>query len=109
MPGFERGAQLELNIALFQIANARISEFKVRREPVEFKRITGLAQIPDHILEIRLAKMWQHPAVVDIRSPADQAVFVRLLPKFRDETAQQQVLRETHSGVRRHFKRAHLD
>ena len=53
--------------------------------------------------------MRQHPAVVNVRAPAHETVFVWLLPELRDEPAQQQMLREAHLRVRRHFKRAHLD
>ena len=109
VPRFERGAQFDLHIALRQIADARETKFKMRREPLELERITGLAQIADDILEIRFAKMRQHPAVMNVRAPAHEAVCVRLLPEFRDEAAQQEMLREAHPRVRRHFERAHLD
>ena len=34
---------------------------------------------------------------------------VGLLPEFRDQAAQKQMLGEAHPRVRRHFERAHLD
>ena len=109
MPRFQRGAEFHLNVALGKVADAREAELEVRREPVELERIPGIAQIVDDVLEIRLAEVRQHPAVVDVRAPADEVVRVGLLPEFGDESAQEQMLRETHARVRRHFEGAHLD
>ena len=49
VPRFERGAEFELDVALFQIADARKTKFKMRREPVGLERITGVAQIMDDV------------------------------------------------------------
>src|ERR1035441_2424137 len=94
MPRFERGAEFDLQIALLQVADAREAKFKMRREPVELERITGFLQIADDVAEIRFAKMRQHPAVVNVRAPAHEIIFVRLVPEFRDEAAQHQMLRK---------------
>src|SRR5580765_1995595 len=109
VPRFERGAEFDLQIASLQIADARETKLEVRREPIELERITGVVQIVDDIAEIRLAKVRQHPAVVDVRAPAHEVVGVGLLPEFRDEAAQQEMLREAHLRMWRHFKRPHLD
>src|ERR1039457_6549635 len=82
---------------------------ETRREPGELKWITRFAQIIDDVAKIRLAKVRQHPAVVNIRAPAHETVVVRLAPKLRDQPAQQEMLCQTHACVRRHFKSAHLD
>ena len=108
VPWLERGAQFDLQIALLQIADEGKTKFKMRREPVKFERITGVAQIADDIAKIRFTKMRQHPAVMDVCAPAHEIVFVRLLPKFRDKAAQQEMLGEAHARMRRHFKRAHF-
>src|SRR6185369_3336961 len=78
VPRFERGAKLDLHVALREIADAREAELKVRGEPVEVEGIAAIAQIVDHIFEVRLAEVRQHPAVMDVRAPADEAVVVRL-------------------------------
>jgi len=109
MPGLQRRAQLELDVPLLQIPDEREAEFEVRREPFAFERITRLAQIADDILEIGFAEMRQHPAIMDVRAPADQAGPVRLLPELGHQAAQQEMLRQAHARVRRHFKCAHLD
>src|SRR5208282_1712517 len=74
MPGFERGAEFELDVALFQVPNPRETEFKMRREPVGLEWITGFAQVADDIAEIRFTKMRQHPAVMNVRAPAHQII-----------------------------------
>src|SRR5271170_2101357 len=94
MPRLERSAEFDLNVALLQIADAREAKFKMWREPVELERITRLAQIADDIIEICFAEMRQHPAVMNVRAPADEVIFVRFVPEFCHETAQQKMLRE---------------
>ena len=49
VPRFERGAELDLQIPLLQIADAREAKLKVRREPIKLERITGLAQVADDV------------------------------------------------------------
>src|SRR5216684_224504 len=109
VPRFERGAEFDVNIALLQIADARKAKLEVRCEPICLERKTRLAQIANDIPEIRLAKMREHPTVVNVCAPAQETAGVSLLPEFRDEAAQQEMLRETHPRVRRHFKCAQLD
>ena len=53
--------------------------------------------------------MRQHEAIVQRRVPVDQSSRVRRLPEPRDERPQQQLLRQAHPRVRRHFERAELD
>src|SRR5215216_4636075 len=53
--------------------------------------------------------MWEHPAVMKVRAPAHEIVFVRLVPEFRDQPAQEEMLRETHARMRWHFKGAHFN
>src|ERR1043166_4163713 len=77
MPRFERGAKFNLQITLLQISNARKTKFKMRREPIEFERITGVPQIADNIAEICFAKMRQHPPVVNVRTPPHQTIGIR--------------------------------
>src|SRR5262252_6194486 len=81
----------------------------MRRKRFGVERIAGLAEITDDLSEIGLAKMRQHPAVVDVGAPAHEVIGVRLIPEFCDEAAEKKVLRETHAGVGWHFKGAHLD
>ena len=61
------------------------------------------------VAEIRPKIMGQHEAVVQRRSPAHELLAIWLFPEHRDQRAQQQLLREAHARVRRHFERAELD
>src|SRR5215472_3076534 len=92
-----------------EIAELRKTKLEVRREPVGFYGVTILLQILSHVLEIAPDKMRQHPAIMNVSSPPDQAVSVRPLPKAGDESAHQQLLGQAHAGMRRHFEGAHLD
>src|SRR6202012_5959714 len=74
VPWFERRTKFELKIALRKVADDRETKFEVRREPVKLERIFRIAQIADDVLQIRFAEMRQHPAVMNIRAPAHEAV-----------------------------------
>ena len=66
-------------------------------------------QVADDVFEIGLAKVRQHPAIVDVGAPPHEAVPVGLAPELANESAQEEVLREAHARVRRHFEGAHFD
>ncbi len=53
--------------------------------------------------------MGQHETVMNFRAPADQLLAIGLLPEMRDQRAQQEMLREAHPGMRRHFEGAHFE
>ena len=53
--------------------------------------------------------MWQHEAVMQFGAPANQGRGVRLLPESRDQGPQEQLLRQRHLRMRRHFKPAEFD
>ncbi|CAB4583968.1 unannotated protein [freshwater metagenome] len=46
---------------------------------------------------------------MQIGAPAHEVLLIRLVPKSGDGGAEQQMLREAHLGMRRHFKRTQLD
>jgi hypothetical protein len=98
-----------MKIAQLQVADEREAKLEVGREPLEFERIARGAQVADDVLEVGRAEVRQQPAVMDVRAPADQAVFVGLVPEPGDEAAQEEMLREAHARVRRHLEGAHFD
>jgi len=53
--------------------------------------------------------MGEHEAVMQLGAPAHQRSMVGLLPEARQQRAHQQLLRERHLRIRRHFEGAHLD
>src|ERR1700712_3250955 len=50
--------------------------------------------------------MRQHEAVVKRRSPAYQRAVLRFAPEPCEQSAHEQLLREAHAGIGRHFERA---
>src|SRR5207244_2906329 len=109
VPGLERGAEFDYDVTLSKVADARKAKLEMRRKPVELERIPRVAQIAEDVLEVRLAEMRQHPAVMEVGAPAHEAVPVWLAPELADESAQQEMLGETHARMGRHLEGAHLD
>jgi len=79
-------------------AVAREAELEVRRETTRGEAVSGLVEVGQDVVEILAHEVRQQEAVVDLRPPADQGPAIRRLPEFRDEAAQQQVLRQAHSA-----------
>ena len=53
--------------------------------------------------------MRQHEAIVQRRAPAHELALLRLAPELCDERADQQLLRQRHPRIGRHFERAEFD
>src|SRR5258706_522467 len=109
VPGLQRGAEFDYDVPLREVADARETELEVRSEPLELERIPGVAQITDYVLEIRLAEVREHPAIMDVGAPANEAVPVWLAPEFADESAQEEMLRQAHARVWWHLESSHFD
>ena len=76
----------------------------MRGEPFRLKFVAGLAQIRHHVLPIELDKVRQHEAVVQHGSPPHEFSTIRRFPEVRRQRPHQQLLRQTHLRVRRHFE-----
>jgi hypothetical protein len=87
----------------------REAELALRLEPVGIEVVAGAAQIAEHVEEIVPHEMAEHEAVVQRRAPADEPARLRLAPEPGGQRAQQQLLREAHLGLGRHFEPAKLD
>ena len=109
VPGLERLAQLEREVAAFDRAADRKAELEVRQEPGVLEGEAGRAQIGQHVQEIGPHQVRQHETVVQRGAPADQPGAIGLLPEPGDQRAQEQLLGEAHAGVRRHLEGAELD
>src|SRR4051794_16644125 len=48
--------------------------------------------------------MREHEAIVQLGAPADEGLVIRHTPEPREERPQQQLLGQTHPGMRGHFK-----
>src|SRR5579859_3695326 len=108
VPGFERGAQLDVNIPLTEVAEPRKPKFKMRGEPFGFEREAGGLQIAKHLAEVGFTEVRQHPTIVQVTAPAHQRVGVGFSPEPGHQAAQKQLLGETHPRVRWHFEGAHF-
>ncbi len=88
----------------------REAELEVRGEPLVLERVARSVLFGDDVGEILLHEVRQHETVVQLRSPAREAFGdIRCSPEARDERPKQELLREAHVGVRRHFERAQLE
>ena len=80
----------------------------MRGEPLLLKRIASFAQVCHHIFPVELNEVGQHEPVVQNRAPPYELSPVRRTPEVRDQRPDQQLLRQTHARMWRHFKRAQL-
>ena len=78
-------------------------------EPLLRKRQAGRGQVSQHVGEILGDEVRQHEPVVQRRAPADHRLAIGTLPEPGHQRPHQQLLRQTHPRVRRHFERAELD
>ena len=111
MPWLQGAAQGQLYAVGFDLPDHRKAELKVRLKPGHVKRVAGLVQLCQNILEVGAYKAWQQKAVVQLGAPARHAVVcakVGLVPEAGHQRTQQQLLGNAHAGVGRHFKSAQL-
>ena len=104
VPRLDRLPQFQMNAALLDAAHAREAELEVRREPRFLQGKPGLAHFVKHVLEVLLDEVRQHEAIVQLRAPAHQLRGVGRLPEAGDQAAEQQLLHQTHAGMRRHLE-----
>src|SRR5580704_13376336 len=81
----------------------------MRGKPLILELESGLPQPDEYLREVALNGVGQHEAVVERGAPADQAAFIRRLPKHADQSADQQHLKKIHSYMRRHFERPQFE
>src|SRR6478735_5458035 len=90
MPGLQRIAQLHLDIARSEIAEARKAEFEMRREPCRIHGVAGGTQLLQHIVEVFPDEMRQQEPVMQLGAPAFQRCrLIGSLPEARQHAAQQ--------------------
>src|SRR5262245_7647708 len=108
MPRLERLSQLQADASLRDRAVKRKPELGMRPEPLGMQRVSCAPQIAHNDVKVLNDEMRQHQPSVKLGPPAHQRPDVWLLPEPGDEAAQKQLLRQTHSGVRRHLERPKL-
>src|SRR5574343_410629 len=109
MPWLQRHTQIQTHILYIHLADMREAELEMRCKPFSLERITGLVKLFDHIAQICPDEVRQHKAIMQTRSPTYQdGRLVRRLPETGNQCPHQQLLRQTHACVWRHFEGAHL-
>src|ERR1700730_9124431 len=86
----------------------RVAKFELRREPFESENITGVLQIPKDILHILAHEMRQQETIMNLRAPPHQGFSIRLFPELGGQGPKQEMLRETHPGMRGHLEGSHF-
>jgi hypothetical protein len=68
-----------------------------------------LLQLGEHAQKIFPEEMRQHETIMQRGAPAHELALLRLAPELCDQGADQQLLRQRHARIRRHFKGAEFD
>jgi len=71
--------------------------------------IASAAQVIQHAEKVLPNEMLEHESVVQGSAPTNRCTALRLAPEPRGQRAQEQLLRQAHARVWRHFERAELD
>ena len=78
----------------------------MRGKPLRLHPVAGKLQIGNHVGEILSHEMRQQIAVVQNRPPAHEGLPIGRPPKPRDQRPNEQLLRQAHASMRRHFEGA---
>src|SRR5436305_5211258 len=106
MPWLERVAQLQPNPVMLNRPVEWKTKLVLRREPYRVEFVTAAFEIGQHLKKILPEEMRQHEPVVQRRTPTYACAVPRLAPEPCDQRAHEQLLRERHARVRRHFEGA---
>ena len=109
MPGLQRLPQFERDAAMMDAAERRKTKLELRRIPFRREFVAGLPELIEHAEKILPEEMRQHEAIVQRRAPAHELALLRFAPELCDQRADQQLLRQRHPGIGRHFERAEFD
>src|SRR5262249_51882490 len=109
MPGFERLAQLQPHATVGNLPVKRKTKLTLGVKPLRIEAIALAPQVLQHVEEILPHEMLQHEPVVKRSTPAHHGAVKGLAPMPSDDSAQQQLLGETHACIGRHFERAEFD
>src|SRR6185437_9329381 len=85
------------------------AKFELGRVPFQREVVTGLAELLEYAEKILPEEMRQHEAIVQRGAPAHELALLRFAPELCDQRADQQLLRQRHPGIRRHFERTEFD
>ena len=104
VPGFEGLTDFQFDAPVGDAAADGEAEFQMGGEPFIVHGITIFAEVLQNIAEVLSNEVREHEPVVQTGAPADEFLMVRRFPKAGDQGAEDELLGQTHAGVRRHFK-----
>src|ERR1017187_6944415 len=89
VPRLERLTQFHFDSFRGDRPNLWETELQMRTKPLLFKVAARPPQMGEHLDKVAFDKFRQHEAVVECRTPADQAALERSLPKYAYQSADQ--------------------
>ena len=104
MPRLERTSQLERDAAMGDGAIERKPKFALCVKPLRIEIISDGAQVLQHAEKVLPNEVPEHESVVQGSAPTHRRAALRLAPERGDQRAQEQLLRQAHTRVRRHFE-----
>src|SRR5262249_17931925 len=108
MPRLERGPQFKPDPAAGHGAGGTKTKNAPGMKTPPIREIDGAAQTLQNVEKVLPNEVRQHESVVQGRTPTYRRAALWLAPEPGDQGAQEQLLRQAHARVRRHFERAEL-
>src|SRR5262249_1327190 len=108
VPRLERVSQFKPDAAVGDCAIERKTKLALGMKPLRIEVIAGAVEIFQNIEKVLPNEVFQHESVVQGCTPTYRRAALWLAPEPGDQGAQEQLLRQAHARVRRHFERAEL-
>src|SRR6478752_3702122 len=94
---------------MMDAAEHRKTKLELRRIPFRRELVAGFPEFFEHAQKILPQEMREHEAIVQRGAPAHELALLRLAPELCDQRADQELLRQRHPRIGRHFERAEFD
>src|SRR5215471_14058302 len=108
VPRLQRVSQFKPDAAVGDCAIERKTKLTLGMKPLRVEVIAGAEESFQNVEKIPPNEVFQHESVVQRRTPTYRRTALRLAPEPGDQRTQEQLLRQAHARVRRHFERAEL-
>src|ERR1700757_4110373 len=104
----QRVSQFKPDAAVGDWAIERKTKPTLGMKPLRVEVIAGAEEIFQNVEKVPPNEVFQHELVVQGRTPTYRRTALRLAPETGHQRTQEQLLRQAHARVRRHFERAEL-
>src|SRR6516164_4415209 len=108
VPRLERVSQFQSDAAVGDGAIERKTKLALGMKPLRIEVVAGAAEIVQNVKKVPPNEVFQHESVVQRRAPTYRRATLWRAPEPSDQRAQEQLLRQAHARVWRHFERAKL-